>query len=351
MSADTALWAKLQAAGLTRGEMPAAPDANTPWYVRVMLGVAGLIGGAFLVGFVVLGMKFLENSPAAAAILGLVLIGGAYAMFRGSATSDFAAMFALAVSIAGQTLFVWGAHEMFFRDSNAAMWALVAAIEAFLAAYMPNYLHRAGSAYAAAIAFAFALGSVGVGFIAPGIVAAVFAWLWLSEARLAREHSRVTPAAYGFTLAFIQLEATALFGRTALLDMKLDASLPFWLLRASEAIVAVVLVLVVIVLVRREGLRLSDKRALAAVVAAIAIGAVSLKAPGIAGGLAIAILGFAAGNAVLRGLGVAGLLFYVGAYYYLTELTLLEKSITLAVTGLVLLGARAVVLKRALPDA
>ena len=54
----------------------------------------------------------------------------------------------------------------------------------------------------------------------------------------------------------------------------------------------------------------------------------------------IVVLGFANGNRVLTGLGIAALLFYVFAYYYLLQETLLFKSGVLLATGFVLLVAR-----------
>ena len=58
----------------------------------------------------------------------------------------------------------------------------------------------------------------------------------------------------------------------------------------------------------------------------------------------IVVLGFANGNRVLTGLGITALLFYVSAYYYLLEETLLFKSGVLLATGIVLLATRWLVL-------
>ena len=329
--------------------MPAAPEAPAPWYVRVMLGFAGLIAALFLLAFLGLGFRFVADSPAAAAVVGLALVAGAYALFRASRRGDFAAMFALAASIAGQALFIYGAHESFFRGSPAALWALVAIFEAVLTYAMANYIHRVGSAYAATIAVALALAAAGMGFIAPGVIAATLAWLWLDEARLAKAHSRITPAAYGLTLAFFQLEATALLARGVLLDTSTDVPVLWALVPIGEGLVLLVLLAVVGTLIRRAGWPLSDRRAIVAIVAAAVIGAASLHAPGIAGGLAVVVLGFAAGNAILCGLGIAGLLVYLCGYYYVLDLTLMGKAIALGVTGVTLLVARHVVLRRVLP--
>jgi len=59
------LWAKLASAGLTVGNMPEAEETDTPWYVRVMLGIAGFIAAVFLLGFVGVGFAFVLESKAA----------------------------------------------------------------------------------------------------------------------------------------------------------------------------------------------------------------------------------------------------------------------------------------------
>ena len=61
------------------------------------------------------------------------------------------------------------------------------------------------------------------------------------------------------------------------------------------------------------------------------------------------LLGFSNGNRLLVGAGIVALGFYMGAYYYLLHATLLEKSVVLLVTGLVLLGARWVILRHVMP--
>ena len=66
----------------------------------------------------------------------------------------------------------------------------------------------------------------------------------------------------------------------------------------------------------------------------------SLKAPGVGAATAILVLGYANGNRVLAGLGIATLIAYLSHYYYNLEATLLEKSILMMATGAALIAAR-----------
>ncbi len=226
---------------------------------------------------------------------------------------------------------------------------MIAAIEAVLALVMPDFIHRAASAYAAGLAFDYACEVSGAHFISAGVVAAAVASLWLSEARLGKLHSVVTPVGYGLTLSFVQIEGSASLRRSVAMVFGSRAVPEAWPW-IGEALVAAAVLASVWVLLRRAHWALPESRALLALVAAVAIGAASFKAPGIAGGLMIALLGFANGNRVLVGLGIAALLFYVSSYYYVLDATLLVKSGVLAATGVVLLAARWLVLYVVMPE-
>ncbi len=167
------LWSKLASAGLTVGDMPEAEEAHTPWYVRVMLGIAGWIAAVFLLLFVGVAFDFVIKSKAASFAVGLMVIAAAYAVFRAAPRGDFTSMFALAVSFAGQVLVTIGVFGFFEGNVTSALpWVAVAAIETVLAVVMPNFVHRAASAYAAGFAFTYACEDSGAHAIAGGVLAA-----------------------------------------------------------------------------------------------------------------------------------------------------------------------------------
>ena len=351
MSARTTaeLWAVLTTAGLTSGDMPAAGEKHTPWYVRVMLGVAGLIAAIFLLGFIGVGVAFVIKSQTASIAVGLMVITASYAIFRLAPRNDFSTMFALAVSLAGQALVIFGLFGVFSSGHEKSFpWGTVALFEAALALVISNFTHRAISAFGAGAAFGFACGAWGANAIAPGVVAAAIAYIWLNEMRLGRLHSVVTPVGYGLTLAFVLIEGMAQFGHTMMMmfgPRAQAAQLP----GVGESFVALALFVSVWMLLKRAAWPLHGMRAALALIAAAVIGIVSWKAPGIAGGLMIALLGYANGNRGLTALGIVALLMYVSSYYYLLETTLLVKAGVLLATGLVLLAVRWVMLTVVIP--
>jgi len=342
------LWSKLASAGLTVGNMPEAQEAHTPWYVRVMLGIAGFIAAVFLLGFVGVGLAFVLESKIASLAAGFMMIAAAYAVFRATPHSDFGSMFALAVSFTGQALVVYGVWGM-LNERSAQPWVAIAAIEAILALFMPNFIHRVVSAYAAVLASALALASSGAEGVAGGLVALAVAGLWLNEVRFARQHAVVTPIGYGLTLAFIQVEGSNFTSRSvmAILGSHGQTWAMPWM---GEALVAAAFLFAVWTLLRRAEWTLSESKSVLSLAIAAAIGAASFKAPGVAGGLMIVLVGFANGNRLLAGLGIAALLYYVSSYYYLLDATLLAKAGVLAASGVVLLGARWLLLNVVMPE-
>jgi hypothetical protein len=88
MKADQ-VWADLLKAGLVQG---ASPELNvrSPWFVRVMLGVAGWFGALFLLFFVGLAMSFIFKNAGAALLLGAGACAVAAMLFRKFPEHDFA---------------------------------------------------------------------------------------------------------------------------------------------------------------------------------------------------------------------------------------------------------------------
>lgn len=336
-----AAWRALRETGLVSGDPPAV-QLESPWYVRVMLGVAGWIAALFLLGFVAAGMAWLIENEWGCVLVGLLASGAAWLLLRKVGHNDFAVQFALAVSFAGQGLFAYGVFGLFDRSPDSAgAWLVLALQQAALVAVMPNSIHRLWSGCAAAAAVTMALRAGGVAFLAPGLLLGAAAGAWLNEFRWPRLGPVLRPAAYGLVLALVLLELAAGLVRPGA-GFDFD---PAGRRLYGQLLSGAVLLGVVWTLLRRSGASLTGRTAVTVLAGAALMVLVSLEAPGIAAGLCILLLGFAHGNAVLTGLGGAALLLYAGGYYYELDVTLLVKSQVLAATGAVLLALRWLLLR------
>jgi hypothetical protein len=344
MSTAREAWARLAAAGLVEGEMPPARTAESPWFVRVMLGFAGWIGALFLLAFGGVLFSSLFDKAVPAILIGAIVCAAAIFLFRFRGDNDFVAQFAFALSLAGQALVVVGIGNL-FKEQTAAIALAGAAAEAALFFLAPSFLHRVWTSAAAALAVVVALASWHVAFLAPGLLTVAFAWIWLRELEDPRRAALWRPGGYGLTLAaIVTVFLLNLITDMAFLNQERDgaagAALAAVRVYAGAVLSGVALILIVVRLLAREGVPLGSGKARMVLAGAVVLALASLAAPGLAPAVAILVLGYANGNRVLAGLGILVLLGYLSYYYYSLETTLLIKSILLMAVGSLLLGVR-----------
>ncbi len=340
MRARGALWLRLREAGLVEGELPASVP-RPPWFVRLMLGIAGWMGAVFLLIFVGIGFAALMRSPTAGIAVGAAICTAAVFLFR-AAKGDLISQFAFAISLAGQALMAIGFGNA-LGHSTGAVALCIAVQQAALFALAPSFVHRVWTATSGTYAAAFALGQFGLGPYAPALLTAAFAAVWLRELEHARHGELVRAAGYG--VAFAAVLSVSESSLPMLWRRDPTSALHVW---AGAVACGAVLVWAAVQLLRREGVSLASAQGRTALVGAVILAATSLKAPGIAPAIAILVLGYANGNRPLAGLGVLALIAYLSHYYYWLQATLLEKSALLAVAGIALLLVR-LALQRAWP--
>lgn len=345
------LWARLRDAGLVEGEAPGVAESRSPWFVRVMQGIAGWIGALFLLAFVGVGFTFVVKSASVAFVVGAGICAGAALMFRAIPRSDFMGQFGLALSLAGQALMIFALMQWFGHSFTAAALA-IALQQALLFVLVPNFIHRVWTSWTGAYAAVYALGNAGLHAFAPAAVTFGFLWPWVAEFDHPRRGELLRAAGYGLALAAVQTAVmhgtlwtvwlAGLGGSEALGGEAL--------LRLGNLASGLVLIWAVLRLLKREGVGLGAGHGRIALAGAGLLALISLEAPGVGPAVAILVVGFANGNRVLAGLGILALLGYLSHYYYALHATLLEKSALLAGAGLVLLAAR-FALRRWWPDA
>lgn len=333
------LWEGLRTAGLVEGDVPAG--ASTPWYVRVMLGVAGWIGALFILGFIGAGIAMVMRSAGAASVAAVVCCGGAYAIFRLASKGDFASQFGLAIGLAGQALFGVAIFQ-YFQPGESVGYFLFFCVEAALTAFMPNFIHRIFTTLAAVGALSLGFAQAGLHGLALPLTAAGCALVWRGEMRLAAWADIWKPVGYGLALGVLQTATTSLLGGEMLfLFHRSEGS---WLQRhgteVGTALVAIVFLAVIIHILTELNISTSSREGITILCCAVVAMGVSFPTHGVAAATLILVLGFAGGNRVLFGLGLLALASFLSHYYYQMHVTLLIKSLILGATGALLLVAR-----------
>ncbi len=339
--ARESIWDQLRARGFVEGELPAPGEARSPWFVRVMLGFAGWIGAWFLLGFVALGLVAVVKSPTASWLVGAGACAAVAMLFRADRNGDFTSQFGLAVSLAGQVLMVYGLTEWVGRSFTAVALG-VAAQQALLFLLLPNFVHRVWTAWTGAYAMGFAMADMGLQAFAPAAVTAGFIVVWLREFDYPERGELIRAGGYGLALAAVQtavMHGSLWYGWIATMGGRAPSG-SVALAWAGAVVAGVVLVGAVLLLLRREQVALDSGPGRVALAAATVLALASLKAPGVGPAVAILAVGYANGNRVLAGLGIAALIGYLSHYYYALHATLLEKSVLMACAGIGLLVAR-----------
>lgn len=342
------VWQRLQNGGLVEGNLPPAETDETPWYVRVMLGVAGWIGSLFLLGFVGVGFAFVMENAIAALVVGGLVSGGACVIFKTRQSSVFLTQFGLAVGLAGQVMLIYGIFEL-FDHHEFLVYGLVFVAEALLTFLMPNFIYRVLSSLLAALALAFALYSAGIYGLAPGLLAAGFSLVWLQDVRWVSFSDICRPVGYGLAFALLYDKAGMFWGQWIWWSRPAGAN---WLSQYApwlgKALILIIFLGVVLVLLKRLQVVVTSRSGLTAL-AATGIGiSAAWAAPGLGQALLILIIGFAVCNRILVGIGLLTSCAFLSNYYYLLQSTLLEKSLLLIGIGAVLLISRLLV-RRWLP--
>jgi hypothetical protein len=313
-----------------------------------MLGVAGWIGALFLLGFVGVGLAFVFRNEAAALLVGAVCCAAAYVVFKRVGRNELALQFGLAVSLAGQVMFIYGLSEGLLGNESPLFFLAVAAFEGALAYLLASFVHRVWSAFAAATAFGYAMNMLGLYGVGTALVGAGLATVWLKEELWAARGAFWRAIAWGLVFAFVQ--PSSFLGDVGRWMRPLDPAFQIpWIGWIKSILAAGVLLYVVYRILKRYGVELSSTTGVSSLAASAIVGAATVRAPGITSSLVIVLLGFTSGSRALFGFGIVAMLSYLSYFYYSLHLTLLLKSFALAGTGVVLVGMW-VVMRRLFPE-
>lgn len=313
-----------------------------PWYAVLLSGLAAWLAALLLVGGTL--VTLLDESPLAAGVAGLLLLGLAVWLLRQPGV--FVSQLGLALSLTGQAMLVLAASQTGILDAHLqrAPAALALALAAGMLWAPAVAAHRMACALIAVTAGAALVGLSDV-LAGYGLGLAVLAvWLWLQRSRWAfsGRASLYRALAGGATLLALALPTVTHGLGGGQLAALAGPELPpawswFYPLGVSALLLGVTLYL---------ARSLQIQLRIGAVVAVLLLIVPGIQAPGL---LVAAALGLAVFHAcerfwmVLVGLGAT---LYLAAFYYGLHISLLNKSVLLIASGVVLLVLRGHLLRQ-----
>ena len=352
-----AVFEQLAAEGLAQPEnldglaqTPAPVDeTGSPWYLRLFVGLSAWIAAILFIVF--LGMAEIIDPEDSGLLLGLAFCALAAGLAWWKPRSDFLGQLALALSLAGQILFVIGLASQSSSLARALFgdpweWELTLTaigliiLELVLLLVYRTRLHRLISAlviYGALLAILFEWDALTWVHGYLFLLAAGFVALQVFDLRLLAGGmgELAQPVTY----------ATALFLLGLLLLPLFDEGDLDW--RITALLLGLVLLALGWRVLLSLGWGLRSGAGLFLLAGCVLLCIPALRMPGILAALIVLLGGFWRGNRLLVGLAAVFLVFYVGAYYYSLEWTLLVKSLALMGAGVLLLALRLVMLRAA----
>jgi hypothetical protein len=330
-------WALLREQGIVQAEQPSYENVDSPWYVKVLLAFSGWLAAIFILGFIGLAFTFVFKDSAVAAIVGVFMIFGAFAMLR-IAANEFVEHMGLAVSMVGQILLSYAILDI--SQDKAAAWLLITVVQGALVMLMPSFVHGVVSSFVAGIALSIAFSEMHIPYLIGGLIMLSTSFCWINEFRYPQHIKKIRAIGYGLVLALISLKATTLFSYRVFGEFS-SSRYEFWAQPwLGEVLLGVATLYVAWSILQRYEQPLTSRLSITSLWATLVVCVLSVSIQGITVGIVIICLGQLCKNRVLLGLGISSLLFYISLYYYLLDKTLMDKSKSLFVIGLTLLFVR-----------
>ncbi|QOP41017.1 DUF4401 domain-containing protein [Sulfurimonas marina] len=281
------------------------------------------------------GLTSIFNNTLASTILSFVLFVLAFMIFKNN-KNDFLEHLALAISLAGQALIIIILYRHFKTDTEL-LWFIIAMLQIALAFVMPNYIHRLFSAYFATMALFTSFVSFTSVLVPLFMMVAVY--LWRYEFKYPKHIQKMQAFGYGVVLALIQVEASGGYEKLFYLLSHMKHSV-IWMPWLESVLTTIVVFYMVFIIIKEYNPKLTKELLIVFISAFVVLSCSAYYIPGVMLGVLIILLGFNHSNRILLGLGIISLLYYVSAYYYQLNVTLLEKSMIFIALGVLLLLGR-----------
>jgi uncharacterized protein DUF4401 len=352
-----------------RAALEGAVDTSPPLLARLIAGFGAWIATGFLIGFLVI-TKIVDEEMSAIIVGAILVVAAVYLRRHADAEEDFKRQLAFAGSLAGQGLVIVGTVG---ETNSAALGGLVALVMSLvLIPLVPDPAHRFMSGLIGSIAafaamadlhLAWTLGDAGSfgtlivrGSDLAGLaIVATAAYVWRIGIR---ERSRevaemLEPVGYGIVVGmFAVLLFSSIFAvADDLVRGPRSTRVNAWHLGPLTTVgITAALIALELRIFSEQRVKPHVEAIVVSIAATVLLGLVTLSTPGIMAAITVLMLGFDRRDRVLIALAIVFLVKFASVYYYSLRMTLLEKSMVLAASGMLLLAARAYIELRYKPS-
>jgi hypothetical protein len=309
-----------------------AAEAET--YKGLGIKILSIVGGILATGFFLVFVSMcLTQIPGVAIFVGLLIMAGAIGLNKTS-NSTILDTALIASYLASYAMILYGLSRLHTDDNlvAAVLLALAVITMVITSGYMLNFF---SVLIAAGCLFSFVNINNAYQFIhvLTAGFAIIYAWLCLSEAQIVSKNPPVNTR-------YMALRNGALFSFTALLAYLGIGDMHSRYFDNGYISATIIIAVTAFLLhhVVKNNITDSKNRLLAYILGGMALLS-TIFAPAICGALLIVLLSFQTGHRTGMVVGVTGLVYFTGQYYYDLHYTLLVKSEMMMASGLIFLLA------------
>ena len=333
---------------------------DNPWFLQALFGFSGLFASLFFVGFLTL-LLFetrVFDSSVGLLLIGLVLSATGFTLFRNERLRDnaFMSSLAFAVSVAGQA---YVAFALLNGDlyQPVDVW-LFLMLQGFMTLVMSNRVYRLLSAMITLCCLVYLLSFYRVSEISLGLLALIAIATNLQRYELLQRVPVKWRASFADVLSAIAYaSAIVLLGVSVYFiaaeyggsfDNYGDTFIYNYYL--AQGLLTFASLYAAYLIFKRYSVNLLSKSGGLIICAIVVLGIMSVYVSGLLATSLIIVIAMANSQRVLLGLGIFALVSYIFWYYYQLDTSLLVKSGSMLIIGIIMLLTRWLLISRYFAD-
>lgn len=333
---------------------------DSPWFIQLLLGFSGLFASLFFLGF--LSLLLFEtrvfDSFIGLSIVGLLLSAVGFVLFRNKNArhNSFLNSLAFAISVAGQVYVALALEDSYFSHPLNVWLFLV--IQIFLTIVVPNFIYRLFSTVVALGCMVYLLGYYQVTEAGLALLALITIIAHLQR------YSMLRSIATKWRLAALELNKAVGYASTFMLlvfstyivagefgnGFNYYYSDDYQYFSYNYILAQVLLILVslyaVYLILQRYNIKPLAPTSLIIACAIIVLGVISVYVSGLLATSLVIIIAMANSQRILLGVGILALVGYIFWYYYQLDTSLLVKSASMLIIGVIVLLMRWLLVSR-----
>lgn len=330
-------------------------EKHTPWFLHLFIGFGGLLASLFFTGFLtlILAESNVLESTIGLIIVGLILSALGFCLFNtaNKHRNLFFEYSAFAISVTGQ-LYVAAGLSFYKVALPLSVW-LFLIIQSYLTFIMPNVVYRLLSAS-----------------VVLGLVVYLFNYYQLPELSLAilallnivtqlqrytllqrvpsswQTYVKAIINVFGYASAIMLLGVSVFFIAAeyghGISNFGATFTYDYYL---AQGLLTLVSFYAALLILKRYSVKLLSATGLIVLGAIAVLGIMSIYVSGLLATSLIIVIAFANSQRVLLGLGIVALVSYTFWYYYQLDTSLLVKSASMLIVGVILLLMRWLLIK------